>query len=86
MPFFVCIIYSPNLNRFYTGTTEDINRKILEHNSNKYRNSFTSKGMPWESFLEIECKSSGQAYKVEKFIKQMKSTIFIKSWNMSRIS
>ena len=78
MPFFVYIIYSSSLNRFYTGTTDDVSRRILEHNSNKYPNSFTSRGIPWESFLEIECKSSDQGYKVEKFIKQMRSTNFIR--------
>ena len=78
MPFFVYIIYSSSLNRFYTGTTDDVGRRILEHNSNKYADSFTSKGIPWGPFLEIECKSSEQAYKVEKFIKQMRSTTFIR--------
>ena len=78
MPFFVYIIYSSSLNRFYTGTTDDVSRRILEHNSSKYPNSFTSKGIPWEPFLEIECKSSEQAYKVEKFIKQMRSRTFIR--------
>jgi putative endonuclease len=51
MPFFVYIIYSSSLNRFYTGTTDDVSRRILEHNSSKYPNSFTSKGIPWEPFF-----------------------------------
>src|SRR6185369_17848657 len=50
MPFFVYIIYSSSLNRFYTGTTDDVSRRILEHNSSKYPNSFTSKGIPRNLF------------------------------------
>jgi putative endonuclease len=73
------MIYSQSLQRFYTGTTDDVTKRIEEHNSNKYLDSFTSKGIPWELlFFEIECKTSDQAYNVEKFIKKMKSSIFIK--------
>ena len=78
MSFFVYIIYSPRLQRFYTGTTDDVAKRIEEHNNNKYPGSFTSKGIPWEPFFQIECKTSDQAYKLEKFIKKMKSTNLIK--------
>jgi putative endonuclease len=78
MPFSVYIIYSPSLQRFYTGTTDDVTKRMDEHNSNKYLDSFTSKGIPWELFFQIECKTSDQAYKLEKFIKKMKSSIFIR--------
>jgi putative endonuclease len=78
MSFFVYIIYSPKLDRFYTGTTDDVKRRLVEHNSNKYPGTFTSKGGPWELFLEIECSSSRQAYKLEKFIKKMRSSVFLR--------
>jgi putative endonuclease len=78
MPYYVYIIYSPGLKRFYTGTTDDVSRRILEHNSDKYSDGFTSKGIPWNLFLEIECNSSQHAYKLERFIKQMKSAAFIR--------
>ena len=78
MPYYVYIIYSSCLKRFYTGTTDNVSQRILEHNSNKYPGSFTSKGIPWDLFLEITCDSSQQAYKLERFIKQMKSTAFIR--------
>ena len=78
MPFFVYIVYSPSLQRFYVGTTDDVAKRIDEHNNNKYPGSFTSKGIPWELFFQIECKTGDQAYKLEKYIKKMKSTNFIK--------
>ena len=58
MSFFVYIIYSPRLQRIYTGTTDDVAKRIEEHNNNKYPGSFTSKGIPWEPFFQIECKTS----------------------------
>ena len=78
MSFSVYIIYSAVLRRFYTGTTDDVTKRIEEHNSKEYPGSFTSKGIPWDLFFQIECKTSEQAYKIEKFIKKMKSAVFIK--------
>jgi putative endonuclease len=78
MPYFTYILYSEKLKRFYTGTTDNLEQRIIEHNSGSYSNSYTTKGIPWILFLKIECSSSQQAYNLEKFIKQMKSVPFIK--------
>jgi len=77
MPYFVYILFSEKLDRFYTGTTDDAERRLAEHNSAHYANTFTTKGIPWETFLCIECKTSKAAYALEKYIKQMKSSAFI---------
>ena len=80
MPMYVVyILYSKKLNRFYTGTTDDFERRLLEHNSNKYDDGFTSRGIPWELFLLIEELSSSQAYRMERHIKSMKSSRYIKT-------
>ncbi|MBS4065955.1 MAG: GIY-YIG nuclease family protein, partial [Chitinophagaceae bacterium] len=71
--------WSEKLNRFYTGTTNDVLKRLEQHNSASYDDSFTSKGIPWMLFLVIDCKSSKQAYAVEKHIKQMKSSIYIRN-------
>ena len=78
MTFYVYIIYSVKLQRFYIGTTDNISQRLSEHNSAKYSGSFTEKGIPWELYFSIECNSSQQAYKLEKFIKKMHSSVFIK--------
>ena len=75
--FFVYILFSKKLNRFYIGTTDDIERRLREHNSGLYSGSFTSKGIPWELTLSYCCQSSEIAYKLERFIKKMKSKKFI---------
>ena len=41
------------------------------------KNAFTTKGIPWGLILTYQCQSSGNAYKLEAFIKKMKSKKFI---------
>jgi putative endonuclease len=48
-----------------------------EHNNAQYKDAYTSKGIPWELKLSILCNSSEEAYRLEAFIKRMKSRIFI---------
>ena len=45
--YFVYIIYSTSLDKFYVGTTDNVERRLIEHNSKEYLNSFTCKGVPW---------------------------------------
>ena len=75
--FFVYILFSEKLNRYYIGTTDDVERRLLEHNTFVYANSFTSKGVPWQLRFSYSCSSSHQAYSLELFIKKMKSRKFI---------
>ena len=75
--FFVYIIYSTKLNRYYIGTTDDINRRLNEHNIGFYEKAFTFKGVPWELKLAYKCSSSVKAYELERFIKKQKSRVFI---------
>ena len=75
--YFVYIIYSEKLNRFYTGTTNSIDKRINEHNSSYYPNSYTSKGIPWILKVHFTFEVSSHAYFAERFIKRMKSKKFI---------
>ncbi len=75
--FVVYIIYSKKLNRYYIGTTDDFERRYAEHNSHHFSDSFTSKGIPWDKFLVIDSLTSDQAYKIETYIKRMKSKTYI---------
>jgi len=77
MKYFVYIIYSEKLDRYYVGTTDDVQKRILEHNSMKYAKSFTTKGIPWVLKLSYACEDSAIAYALEKFIKRMKSKLFL---------
>ena len=43
--FIVYILYSEKVNRYYVGYTNDIDRRIGEHNRRKGK--FTDRGIPW---------------------------------------
>ncbi len=75
--FGIYILFSEKLNRYYVGTTDDVGRRLLEHSTILYPNSFTSKGIPWELRFSYICAASEQAYGLELFIKKMKSRKFI---------
>ena len=77
MIYFIYILYSEKLNRFYVGTTDNVARRVEEHNNALYSGAFTVNGIPWILKLSFECQSSEKAYKIERFIKKMKSKVFI---------
>jgi putative endonuclease len=76
----VYIIFSEPINKFYVGyTTEIVELRIERHNNKYYYNKYTSIGIPWSLFLEIQCESIEHALKVEKRIKSMKSKVYIQN-------
>ena len=75
--YFVYILFSEKLNRYYVGTTDDVARRLFEHNSGFYDGVFTSKGIPWRLCLSYSCDTSDKAYALERFVKRMKSRKFI---------
>jgi putative endonuclease len=56
------------LQKYYVGHTEDIERRLNEHNMG--RGNFTSKGVPWEMIKIIECSSKSEAIILENRIKK----------------
>ena len=79
--FFVYILYSKSLGRFYTGvTTLSIEERIQNHIEKKYgKMNFSQKAKDWELFHFIQCNNFSQARKIEIHIKKMKSTTYIKN-------
>ena len=68
---------SPLLDHFYIGQTGDLEKRIQEHNSAAFINSFTSKTNDWTLFFSVECCSSNMALKIEKHIKKMKNRKYL---------
>jgi putative endonuclease len=64
----VYILYSSSLEKYYVGNTEDIERRVAEHNSGK--GNFTSKGMPWILVASIQCEDRNNAVQLELKIKK----------------
>jgi putative endonuclease len=76
----VYIIYSESLNSFYTGyNKENLEERILHHQTGFYNNSYTTKAKDWVLVWCLECQNVAQALKIEKHIKKMKSKIYIQN-------
>ena len=65
---YVYILYSSSLGKFYVGSTDNVERRIDQHNSG--RSNFTSKGIPWKLIAKIECKNRSDGMGLEIQIKK----------------
>ena len=76
MEFFVYILYSSKCDKFYVGHTEDIEKRLYEHNHSKGGN-FSSSCLPWILVYKESLLSRPEAMKREKEIKGKKSRKYI---------
>ena len=77
--FYVYIIYSASSDKFYVGHTDNVRHRVIEHNTSE-RKTFTSKHRPWELKVYFEAgESRGDAMKIEKSIKNLKSRMLIEN-------
>ena len=75
--FFVYILQSEKSGKFYIGHTNDLGRRLSEHN-NPTRNKYSSKYIPWRLVFSFEVSvNRGDAIRIERFLKRQKSTDFI---------
>jgi putative endonuclease len=71
--FYLYILYSETAGKFYIGHTDDIIRRLAEHNNPRINSKFTAKYIPWSLALSFPVSENrGEAMKVEKFIKKTK--------------
>jgi putative endonuclease len=77
MKYFVYIIYNDNLDKFYIGQTNNLERRILEHNNklSKYTAKYSGN---WEILYTENYNSRSGAMKREKFLKNQKNKDFYK--------
>jgi putative endonuclease len=75
MLFFVYILYSKSLDKYYIGSTENLTRRLEEHNRGK--GNFTSKGVPWLLAYKEEYTNKTNAVKRELAIKKRKSRLYV---------
>lgn len=74
--YFLYILKSQKVDKYYTGISADPERRILFHNN--VEKGFTARYRPWELVYKLELNSKEDALKLEKKIKSMKSKSFIK--------
>jgi len=78
--FYVYILYSRKLDKYYIGNTSlHPSERLEEHNTVRNPNAFTSKGIPWDLYYFIQCESRIQARRIEAHIKRMKSKRYIQN-------
>jgi putative endonuclease len=69
--FWVYILYSNKLDRYYVGSTDDLARRLSEHERGK--TAYSHQGMPWTLMYEETFPSRIEAYRRELEIKGWKS-------------
>jgi putative endonuclease len=69
------ILYSEKLDRYYVGYSNDIERRLSEHNRKKGK--YTDKGIPWILVYTEVYESKKEAKDRERYIKSRKSKQFI---------
>ncbi len=73
----VYVIRSKSNNRKYIGQTNNLDRRIDEHNTRKHR--FTSGKGPWELVYQESFATRTEAMRREKFLKSGKGREFLKN-------
>ena len=69
------ILYSKSIDRYYVGYTNDLERRLSEHNRKKGK--FTDSGIPWAIVYTEEFESKKMAMSRESYIKSKKSKTYI---------
>ena len=75
MPCYCYILYSTKLEKYYVGSTPDIQRRIMDHNRGKEK--FTKTGVPWVLMHKEIFETLAEARKRELQIKKQKSRKYI---------
>jgi putative endonuclease len=72
------VIYSHTLDRYYIGESNNVEHRLELHNSGYYQGAYTKMATDWVVFIIIPCSNRSTALMVERFIKQKKSSKFIR--------
>lgn len=68
MPYYMYILYSAAIDKYYVGSCEDINIRLKQHNSSKTRS--TSHGIPWQIMKQEIFDTRDEAVKRELLLKR----------------
>jgi len=88
MPFFVYILRSESTGRYYVGHTDDLPRRISQHNDPTYHGSkYTKRNQgPWTCVFSEQYETRSAAMHREQEIKAKKSRDYIEFLIISRQS
>ena len=78
MEFYIYILYSESIDKFYIGYSQNVFERLKQHNSSTF-NTYTSKGRPWVIKAIYKTPSKSYAISIERFIKRQHSkSLFLK--------
>jgi len=77
MQFKVYILYSPSINQYYVGHTQNIEDRLYRHNNSGSKS--TKKANDWKVVYTETCLDKSSAFKRELEIKKKKSRKFIET-------
>ncbi len=69
MGYFVYILYSKSIDRFYIGITKDVDQRLSKHNAAK--TSYTAAGKPWALVWKTVKDNRKKAETLEKKLKNL---------------
>ncbi len=72
---YIYIIYSEKINRYYVGIIENLDWRLERHN--KGWGKYTKRGIPWKIVYSENYETKSEALKREKEIKNKKSRKYI---------
>ena len=75
----VYILYSNTIDKFYTGSCNDLKERLEQHQNKKFDKSFTKQADDWELYFTIDDLDYLQARRIKKHIKEMKSRKYIQN-------
>ncbi len=75
MPFFVYILYSTKLEKYYVGSTHNLEDRLHRHNTGQ--STFTKTGTPWNLVHNIEMVTRAEAVQLEMKIKKRGAKRFL---------
>ena len=75
------ILFSEQINKYYTGHTADLERRLNEHNIGK--TPFMASGKPWSLVFSVNFVSRSEAMKLESQIKKRGAARFLSDLNNS---
>jgi len=75
--FYTYILYNDHINKYYVGSTNNLERRLQDHNRGKDR--YTRQAKEWSLVYFEKHETRSQAVTRESQIKRKKSRVFIES-------
>lgn len=78
MKHYVYILYSSSLNQYYRGSTNNLKRRLKEHNNSEEK--ATCNGVPWSLAWFTTKPNKGEAMKLERKLKNIGTQVKLRDF------